>query len=101
MEALAARPGPVQGARPSGQVGRGLDNHVADGPSHSEKNVPHIVWGTGGGYLKPGQYVDAGANFTNNRFWNTVITAAIRDKSTATVNFGSGTAGELASIKKA
>jgi hypothetical protein len=76
-------------------------NHVADGPSHSEKNVPHIVWGDGGGYLKPGQYVDAGSNFTNNRFWNTVITAAIRDKSTATVNFGSGTAGELTAIKKA
>ena len=73
--------------------------HIADGPSHSAKNVPHIIWGNGGGYLKPGQYVDAGSNFGNNRLLNTVITAAIRDKSTATVNFGSGTAGELTAIK--
>ena len=65
-------------------------NHIADGPSHSARNVPHIIWGNGGGYLKQGQYVDAG-NVTNNKLWNTLITAAIRDKSTATVNFGSGT----------
>jgi hypothetical protein len=73
-------------------------NHIADGPSHSARNVPHIIWGSGGGYLKQGQFVDAG-NVTNNQLWNTLITAAIRDKSTATVNFGSGTATELAAIK--
>jgi hypothetical protein len=73
-------------------------NHIADGPSHSATNVPHIIWGNGGGYLKQGQYVDAG-KVTNNKLWNTLITAAIRDQSTATVNFGSGTAGELAAIK--
>ena len=73
--------------------------HISDGPSHSAKNVPHIIWGNGGGYLKPGQYVDAGSNFGNNRLLNTLITAAIRDKSTAAVNFGSGTAGELTAIK--
>jgi hypothetical protein len=74
-------------------------NHVSDGPSHSFKNVPHIIWGNGGGYLKTGQYIDAG-NVTNNRLLNTVITAAIRDKSTETVNFGkaSGT-GEIAAMK--
>ena len=65
-------------------------NHVADGPSHSMRNVPHIIWGNGGGYLKQGQYIDAG-NVTNNKLFNTLITAAIRDKSTATVNFGMGT----------
>ena len=65
-------------------------NHIADGPSHSMKNVPHIIWGNGGGFLKPGQFIDAG-NVTNNKMLNTVITAAIRDKSTDTVNFGSGT----------
>ena len=65
-------------------------NHIADGPSHSARNVPHIIWGNGGGYLKQGQFVDAG-NVTNNQLWNTLITAAIRDKSTATVNFGTGT----------
>jgi hypothetical protein len=75
--------------------------HVADGPSHRTNNVPHIIWGSGGGYLKQGEYVDAGSSVTNNRLFNTVITAAIRDKSTTAVNFGSGTAGELAVIKKA
>lgn len=65
-------------------------NHVADGPSHSMKNVPHIIWGNGGGYLKTGQYIDAG-NVTNNKLFNTLITAAIRDKSTTPVNFGMGT----------
>ncbi|HEY4187734.1 MAG TPA: DUF1552 domain-containing protein [Polyangia bacterium] len=64
--------------------------HISDGPSHSGKNVPHIIWGNGGGFLKTGQYIDAG-NVTNNILHNTLITAAIRDKSTATVNFGMGT----------
>lgn len=65
-------------------------NHVADGPSHSMNNVPHIIWGNGGGYLKTGQFIDAG-KVTNNKLFNTLITAAVRDKSTATVNFGMGT----------
>lgn len=74
-------------------------NHIADGPSHSMRSVPHIIWGSGGGYLKQGAYVDA-ANVTNNKLFNTLITAAIRDKSTATVNFGMGTGtGEIAAIK--
>jgi len=65
-------------------------NHVADGPSHSMTNVPHIIWGNGGGFLKPGQFIDAG-KVTNNLLLNTVITAAIRDKSSEPVNFGMGT----------
>jgi hypothetical protein len=73
-------------------------NHVADGPSHSMRNVPHIIAGNGGGYLKQGQYVDAG-NVANNRLFNTIMFAAMRDKSTSPVTFGSGTAGELAAIK--
>ena len=73
--------------------------HISDGPSHSARNVPHIIWGNGGGYLKQGEFVDA-ANATNNKLLNTLITAAIRDKSTAPVNFGAGTGtGELAAIK--
>lgn len=64
--------------------------HISDGPSHSGRNVPHIIWGNGGGFLKTGQFIDAG-NVTNNKLHNTLITAAIRDKSSATVNFGSGT----------
>jgi hypothetical protein len=64
-------------------------NHVADGPSHSFKNVPHIIAGDGGGYLKQGAYLDAG-NVTNNKLFNTLITAAVRDKSSAMQDFGSG-----------
>lgn len=64
-------------------------NHVADGPSHSFKNVPHIIWGNGGGYLKQGAFIDAG-NVTNNRLFNTLITAATRDKGAPVENFGKG-----------
>jgi len=67
-----------------------LTFHIADGPSHSGMNVPHIIWGNGGGFLKTGQFLDAG-KVTNNKLMNTLITAAIRDKSTATVDFGKGT----------
>ena len=65
--------------------------HISDGPSHSGNNVPHIIWGNGGGFLKTGQFIDPGKT-TNNLLHNTLITAAIRDKNTATVNFGKGTA---------
>ena len=51
--------------------------------------MPHIIWGNGGGYLKQGQYIDAG-NVTNNKLFNTLITAAIRDKSTADREFRHG-----------
>src|SRR5204863_536102 len=63
--------------------------HISDGPSHSGNNVPHIIWGNGGGFLKTGQYIDPG-KVTSNKMQNTLITAAIRDKSTAAVNFGTG-----------
>lgn len=64
-------------------------NHVADGPSHSFKNVPHIIAGNGGGYLKQGAFVDAG-NVTNNKLFNTLIPAALQDVNSAIPNFGSG-----------
>ena len=32
--------------------------HVANGPSHSFNNLPIIIAGNAGGYLKQGQYVD-------------------------------------------
>jgi hypothetical protein len=73
-------------------------SNIADGPSHSFKNVPHIVAGTGGGYLKTGAYVDAGG-VTNNKLFNTLINAAIRDKMPWTDNFGQGIgSGELSEI---
>ena len=49
-------------------------NGFADGPSHSIRNVPHILWGDGGGKLKQAAYVDAGrrrqqpaAQYTHHR----------------------------------
>jgi hypothetical protein len=33
-------------------------NQYAEGPSHSFQNIPHIIWGNGGGFLKQGAYVD-------------------------------------------
>jgi hypothetical protein len=74
-------------------------NHVADGPSHSFKNVPHIVAGDGGGYLKQGAFVDAG-NVTNNKLFNTLIAAATRDKNMEPPNFGRGSgSGQIDSIR--
>lgn len=64
-------------------------NHIADGPSHSFKNVPTIIAGNAGGYLRQGAYVDVGG-VTNNRLFNTLISAAVRDKSDWTTNFGDG-----------
>jgi len=64
-------------------------NHIADGPSHSFKNVPTIIAGNAGGYLKQGAYIDTG-KVTNNLLFNTLIAAAVRDKSAWTQNFGMG-----------
>jgi hypothetical protein len=63
-------------------------NHVAQGPSHSFKNLPMIIAGSAGGYLKQGQYIDAGGA-TNNKLLNTLITAAGGRKNGGPVdNFG-------------
>jgi hypothetical protein len=73
-------------------------NQMADGPSHSFKNVPHIIVGDGGGYLKQGAFVDAGGA-TNNRLFNALINAAVRDQAPWTGNFGQGVGdGELAEV---
>ena len=73
-------------------------SNVADGPSHTYRNVPHIIAGSGGGYLKTGAYVDAGG-VTTNKLFNALINAAIRDKMPWTENFGQGTGtGELSEI---
>lgn len=49
-------------------------SHVAQGPSHSFGNLPIIIAGSAGGYLKQGQYVDAG-NANNGRLLHTLATA--------------------------
>jgi hypothetical protein len=69
-------------------------NHYAEGPPHGFTNIPHIIWGSGGGYLKQGEFVDAGDS-TNNRLLNTLISAAIQDTHTTEEDFGDGTRGML------
>lgn len=62
--------------------------------SHSFVNVPHIVWGNAGGYLKQGEHVNAG-DVGNDRLLNTLISAAIQDTGTTVEDFGEGTGGQL------
>ena len=50
-------------------------NSLSNGPPHGVNNVPHVIAGTAGGYLKKGVFVDA-AGQKNNKFLNTMITAA-------------------------
>jgi hypothetical protein len=63
-------------------------NTIADGPSHSTRGVPMIVWGSGGGYLKQGTFVDAGGA-ANATVLNTLMAAATRGAAT-TPTIGSG-----------
>ena len=73
-------------------------NNYAEGPSHAFKDIPHIIWGNGGGFLKQGAYVDAGDS-TNNHLLNTLITAALQDTNTVVDNFGDDTPGLLDVIR--
>jgi hypothetical protein len=72
-------------------------NSLADGPSHSYRNVPHVIWGNGGGYLKQGAYIDAGS-VKNNQLLNTLISVAIQDTGIKVEDFGEGTPGMLTSV---
>lgn len=49
-------------------------SHVAAGPSHSFRNLPIIIAGSPGGFLKQGAYVNGG-NVGNNRLFNTLANA--------------------------
>jgi hypothetical protein len=64
-------------------------NHVADGPTHSFEKLPFIIAGDGGGYLKQGQFIDAGGA-RNARLFNTLIGAAVRDTQAWANDFGDG-----------
>lgn len=63
-------------------------NDLAD-KYHSYKNVPHILAGGCNGYLKTGQYIDAG-KVNNNKMWNTVGAAVgcTKDGKTPMDDFG-------------
>jgi len=49
-------------------------NDLANGPPHSYSNIPQVMAGGAGGFLKTGQYIDAG-NVTHNKLLNTIINA--------------------------
>jgi hypothetical protein len=73
-------------------------NHFQDGPAHSYRSVPHIIWGNGGGYLKQGECVNGG-NVTNSGLLTTLINAAVQDTGAPVTDFGDGTGAELAVIR--
>ena len=63
-------------------------SHVAIGPTHGFNNLPIIVAGNAGGFLRTGQYIDAG-NVTNNRLLNTLISAnGVRRDGAPVTDFG-------------
>jgi hypothetical protein len=49
-------------------------NDLATGPPHSYENVPWVIAGSSGGYLRTGQYIDAGG-VTHNKLFNTLLNA--------------------------
>lgn len=49
-------------------------NTLAGGPSHSFRNLPYIIAGSGGGVLRQGSYIDAG-DVSNDRLLNTLMYA--------------------------
>ena len=49
-------------------------NDLANGPPHSYANVPQVLAGGAGGFLKTGQYIDAGG-VTHNKLFNTIASA--------------------------
>ena len=73
------------------------NNQFADGPFHGGLNIPHIIWGNGGGYLKQGQLVDV-TSAPNSRLLNTLLSAALQDKGMAIETFGSG-GGQLDALR--
>jgi hypothetical protein len=73
-------------------------NHFLDGPAHSYRSVPHILWGNGGGYLKQGEHVTAGNTF-NSLLLTTLINAAVQDTGAPVTDFGDGTGMELDVIR--
>ena len=77
-------------------------SHVASGPSHSFNNLPIVIAGSAGGYLKQGQFVNAG-NVGNNRLYNTLASAVGARKATGGVTDfgGSGLTGGIITAMKA
>jgi hypothetical protein len=94
MQTLAAGLGHFQARGLQDQAFVLWTNGFADGPAHSYRNVPHILWGNAGGRLKQAAYVDAG-NVNNSLLLNTLISAAIQDTGESVEDFGEGPGGQL------
>jgi hypothetical protein len=73
LDKLSAYPGPSGGTLLDDSVVL-WTNDLSNGPPHSYSNIPQILAGSAGGYLKTGQYIDAG-NVTHNKLLNTIINA--------------------------
>lgn len=69
-------------------------NHVAEG-FHTMRNVPFVLWGSGGGALKQNQYIDGGGA-TNGALYNVIISAAT---GTDTTDFGTSAGKVLTAVK--
>jgi hypothetical protein len=57
-------------------------NSISDGPTHSAKDVPMIIWGNGGGKIKQGAFIDAGGT-KNGKILNTLMATGLSDLPTA------------------
>ncbi len=73
LDRLAAYPGPSGGTLLDDSVVL-WTNDLANGPPHSYGPIPQVVAGGGGGFLRTGQYIDAG-DVSHNQFLNTLINA--------------------------
>lgn len=74
LERLDSYPGPRGGTLLDDSMAL-WTNDLANGPPHSRNNIPQIIAGSAGGFLRTGQYVDAG-DTAHNKFLNTLINAA-------------------------
>ena len=73
LDRLAIHPGPGGGTLLNDCVAL-WTNDLANGPPHSYRNVPQIIAGSAGGFLKTGEYIDAG-DVTHNKFLSTILSA--------------------------
>lgn len=64
-------------------------NTLADGPSHSTRGVSMIVWGSGCGFLRQGEYIDARGT-QNAQVLNTLIQGGTQDATAPATLIGNG-----------
>jgi hypothetical protein len=73
-------------------------SHVAAGKSHGFRNLPIIIAGSPGGYLKQGAYVNGG-NVGNNKLFNTLANAVGCTNNGAPYDGFAGASGEITSMR--